>query len=276
MTSGLDWSAQPQSPLVVDGIGLEYACHGTAPDQTPTIVMLHEGLGCVTLWRDFPRQVAKATGMGVFVYSRQGYGRSDPADLPRPLDFMTQEAVAVLPLVLDRIGFRRGILFGHSDGATIAAIYAGSVSDQRIRGLILMAPHFFTEPGGLAEIEKAREEFGSGETMTKMGKYHNDPAATFRGWNDVWLESGFRGWNVAEVIDYLRIPVLAIQGRDDQYGTLAQIEEIKQRIYSPVDVEILDDCRHAPHFEQLARTLESVTEFVKRLERIEAAGSVSG
>jgi len=118
----LDWSAQPQTPLLVDGAALEYACYGPTPDQAPTIVMLHEGLGCVALWRDFPQQVAQATGMGVFVYSRQGYGQSDPATLPRPLDFMTREAVDVLPVLLDQIGFRRGILFGHSDGATIAAI----------------------------------------------------------------------------------------------------------------------------------------------------------
>ena len=270
----LDWSAAPQSPLIVDGVVLEYACYGPSPDQAPTIVMLHEGLGCVALWRDFPQQVAQATGMGVFVYSRQGYGQSDPANLPRPLDFMTREALNVLPHVLDRIGFRRCILFGHSDGATIAAIYAGSVSDHRVRGLILMAPHFFTEPGGLAAIEVARRNFGAGDMKERIGKYHRDPEGMFHGWNDTWLDPDFKDWNVAEVIDYLRIPVLAIQGRDDQYGTLAQIEEIQQRIYSPVDVEILDDCRHAPHFEQPKLTLSAVTEFAERLQRIEAAGPV--
>jgi len=270
----LDWSAQPQTPLLVDGAALEYACYGPTPDQAPTIVMLHEGLGCVALWRDFPQQVAQATGMGVFVYSRQGYGQSDPATLPRPLDFMTREAVDVLPVLLDQIGFRRGILFGHSDGATIAAIYAGSVSDMRVRGLILMAPHFFTEPSGLAEIKAARDVFEAGDMKARMGKYHRDPAATFQGWNDVWLDPGFEDWNVAEVIDYLRIPVLAIQGYDDQYGTLAQIDEIVSRIYSPLDIEIIETCRHSPHFEQPKRTLDAVAEFTRRLERIEAAGSV--
>ena len=270
----LDWSARPKSPLVVNGVGLEYAAYGPTPDQAPTIVMLHEGLGCVALWRDFPQQVAQRTGMGVFVWSRQGYGQSDPATLPRPLDFMTREAVDVLPGILDHIGFRRGILFGHSDGATIAAIYAGSVSDMRVRGLILMAPHFFTEPGGLAEIEKARQDFESGDTRARMGKYHRDPKATFSVWNDAWLDAGFTDWNVAEVIDYLRIPVLAIQGYDDQYGTLAQIDEIASRIYSPLDIEILENCRHAPHLEQPERVLDAVTEFAKRLERIEAAGPV--
>jgi len=271
-----DWSAQPEMPLVVDGVSMDYACFGPPPDQAATIIMLHEGLGCTALWRDFPRQVAERTGMGVFVWSRRGYGQSDPAALPRPLDFMTREALEVLPHVLDRIGFRRGILFGHSDGATIAAIYAGSVSDMRVRGVILMAPHFFTEPIGLAEIERARQAYEAGSLKARMSKHHRDPDATFYGWNDAWLASGFKGWNVAEVIDYLRIPVLAIQGRNDQYGTLAQIEEIESRIYSPVDVAILDNCRHAPHFEQPDQTLTAVSKFADRLERIEAAGPVLG
>ena len=269
-----DWSAHPAAPLMMDGVALEYACYGPAPDRAPTIVMLHEGLGCVALWRDFPQLVAQATGMGVFVWSRQGYGQSGPAPLPKPLDFMTREAVDILPRVLDRIGLRRGILFGHSDGATIAAIYGGSVSDMRVRGLILMAPHFFTEPGGLAEIEAARREFGRGDMRARMGKYHRDPEATFRGWNDAWLDPGFRDWNVAEVIDYLRVPVLAIQGAEDQYGTLAQIEEIDNRIYAPLDIEILQGCKHAPHLEQPQQTLAAITAFARRLERIEAAGPV--
>lgn len=266
----LDWAAQPKTPLVVNGATLEYACYGPAPDQAPTIVMLHEGLGCTALWRDFPQRVAERTGMGVFVYSRQGYGQSDAAELPWPLDFMTHEAMDVLPQVLDKIGFRRGILFGHSDGATIAAIYTGSVADHRVRGLIVMAPHFFTEDGGLAEIAKAKMAFDAGDLKARMAKYHRDPEGAFRGWNDTWLAPGFKDWNVAEVIDYIRIPVLAIQGRDDQYGTLAQIQEIENRLYSPVEVEILDACKHAPHHEQPDLTLNAVADFTKRLERIEA------
>ncbi|TDK46182.1 alpha/beta fold hydrolase [Antarcticimicrobium luteum] len=267
----LDWSETPKTPLVVNGVTLEYRCHGPAPDQAPTIVMLHEGLGCAALWREFPAKVAARTGMGVLVYSRQGYGQSDPVDLPRPLDFMTREAVEVLPHVLDRAGISRCILFGHSDGATIAAIYGGSVEDFRVRGLILMAPHFFTEEMGLAEIAKAKEVFETTDMQQRMAKYHRDPEGAFRGWNDVWLDPGFKAWNVGEVIDYLRIPVLAIQGRDDQYGTLAQIEEIETRSYAPVDTVILEDCKHAPHLEQPELTLDAVAEFAARLERIEAA-----
>lgn len=270
----LEWSDSPATPLVVNGVTLEYTCFGPSPDKAPTIVMLHEGLGCAALWRDFPAKVAARTGMGVLVYSRQGYGQSDPADLPRPLDFMTREAVEVLPHVLDQAGIERCILFGHSDGATIAAIHAGSIEDFRVRGLILMAPHFFTEEMGLAEIAKAREAFETTDLKDRMARYHKDPENAFRGWNDTWLDPAFKAWNVGEVIDYFRIPVLAIQGREDQYGTLAQIEEIETRSYAPVDTVILDDCKHAPHLEQPEKTLDAVAEFTARLERIEAADVV--
>ncbi|WP_323771000.1 alpha/beta hydrolase [Antarctobacter sp.] len=250
---------------------LEYACFGPAPDKAPTLVLLHEGLGSVALWRDFPQALAQATGFGVFAFSRAGYGQSDPADLPRPLDYMTREAVDVLPQVLDAIGFRRGVLVGHSDGATIATIYAGSVSDQRVRALVLMAPHFFTEEVGLAEIAKAKQAYATTDLREKMARYHRDPDNTFRGWNDSWLHPDFKAWNVADAIDYLRIPVLAVQGREDQYGTLAQVEEVENRSYAPVEIAILDDCRHAPHLDQPERVVAEIAGFCTRLERIEAA-----
>ncbi|WP_298495691.1 alpha/beta hydrolase [uncultured Maritimibacter sp.] len=264
----LDWT---QGTLTAGGKNLEYRCWGRPPSEAPTIVMLHEGLGATALWRDFPERIANATGFGVMAYSRAGYGQSDLADLPRPLDYMTREAVDVLPEVLEALGNDRVVLLGHSDGATIAAEYAGRVSDMRMRALILIAPHFFTEPSGLAEIEKAREAFETTDMRDRMAKYHRDPENTFRGWNDAWLAPGFKAWNVAEVIDYWRIPCLAIQGRDDQYGTLAQIEEIEGRTYSPVDTAIIEGARHAPHLEKPVETLDAVTDFCRRLEEIEAA-----
>ncbi len=267
----LDWAQAPQTPLIVGGKRLEYSCFGPPPDQAPTVVMLHEGLGCVALWRDVPQKLAQQTGIGVFVYSRQGYGQSDPADLPRSLDFMTEEAVEVLPEVLAQIGFQQGILLGHSDGATIAAIYAGSVLDHRVRGLVLMAPHFFTEDMGLAAIQATAEEFEAGDLSTRMAKYHRNPENAFRSWSGTWLEPGFKSWNVSEVIDYWRIPTLAIQGREDEYGTLAQIHEIESRTYSPVDTLIVDNCGHAPHIERPDVVLPEIVEFAERLARIEAA-----
>ena len=266
-----DWRTGEAPSILAGGAALECRAFGPSPEEAPTIVMLHEGLGCVALWRDFPARVAEATGMGVFAYSRAGYGRSDRATLPRPIDYMTREAVDVLPDVLNVIGFRRGILLGHSDGATIATIHAGSVEDFRVRGLILMAPHFVTEPEGLASIAEARTAYETGDLRTTLAKYHGDPDNAFRGWNDAWLDPRFRDWNVADTIDYLRIPVLAIQGRDDQYGTLAQIAEIENRSYAPVDTLILDGCRHSPHLEKTEEVLAAISEFSRRLERIEAA-----
>jgi pimeloyl-ACP methyl ester carboxylesterase len=266
-----EWRDGAASEITVNGKRLEAVSYGPPPGEAPTIVMLHEGLGCVALWRDFPKKLAEATGFGVFAWSRGGYGQSDPVDLPRPLDYMTREALDVLPGVLDAIGFEYGILLGHSDGASIAAIYAGSVEDFRVRGLVLMAPHFFTEEGGLKSIAEAKDAYDNGDLRGKLAKYHRDVDNAFRGWNDAWLDPGFKAWNIGESIDYLRVPVLAIQGADDQYGTLAQIREIENRIYSPVDVEILSDCRHSPHIEQPEKTLAAIAEFCARLARIEAA-----
>ncbi len=262
-----EWENESGAMLNVGGKALEYACFGPAPGDAPTIVMLHEGLGCLALWRDFPQNLADLTGFGVFAYSRAGYGQSDLTDLPRPLDYMTDEAVDVLPEVLDQIGFQRGILLGHSDGASIAAIYAGSVEDHRIRALILMAPHFFTERIALEAIAEAKIAYDTGDLKQRMLKYHR----TFRGWNDSWLHPDFKDWNVASVIDYWRIPVLAIQGCEDEYGTYAQLQEIDDRIYSPVEIEVLGDCRHAPHVDQLDKTCAIIAEFIERLENIERA-----
>jgi len=267
----IQWCDDGAVNIDVDGVRLEGRCFGPAPDAADTIVLLHEGLGCVALWRDFPGRLAEATGHGVFAYSRQGYGASDPCDLPRPLDYMTDEGVRVLPKVLDAIGFRRGILLGHSDGASIASIYAGSVQDHRIRGLILMAPHFFTEPSGLAAIAEARVAYESADLKTRLAKYHDDPENAFRGWNDAWLHPEFKAWNIREPLAYLRMPVLVIQGKDDRYGTEAQVQAVVDDVYSPVDVEMLDDCRHSPHIERPEQTLALVTDYIARLQRIEAA-----
>lgn len=257
--------------LEIAGRRLEVASFGPPPGEAPTLVLLHEGLGCVALWRDFPKLLQAATGFGVFVYSRFGYGASDTCTLPRPLDYMTREAVDVLPRVLDEIGFRRGVLLGHSDGATIAAIYAGSVEDFRVRGLIVIAPHFFTEPPGLASIRAARAAYETGDLKRKLARYHGDVDAAFRGWCDAWLDPDFERWNVADVIDYWRIPALVIQGREDEYGSPAQVAEIDTRTYSPVDALILAGVKHHPHLEAPEATLREIVEFCARLERIEAA-----
>lgn len=247
--------------LVAGGKRLDYACFGPAPGDAPTIVMLHEGLGCVALWRDLPARLAQATGFGVVAYSRAGYGQSDPTDLPRPLDYMTGEAVEVLPEVIAALGLERVVLLGHSDGATIAAEYAGRVPDERLEALVLIAPHFFTEDMGLAEIARAREAFASTDLPVKMGKYHRDAAHTFRGWNDAWLDPGFKTWNVADVIDHWCVPCLAIQGSEDQYGTLAQLDVIEARSPEPVARLVVDGAKHAPHLEHPDQVIVAVAQF---------------
>ena len=187
---------------------------------------------------------------------------------------MTHEATGVLPRILDLAGLSRVILLGHSDGASIASIYAGSVADHRVRGLVLIAPHYFTEPDGLAAIARARDAFDQGDLRQALARHHADPENTFRGWAEAWLDPDFAAWNIGETLDYIRVPVLAIQGRRDQYGSLAQIEEVQERVYAPVDTLLLDESAHAPHLEQPAPVLDAITEFTARLWRIEAADVV--
>ena len=183
-------------PLKAGGKWLEYGRLGPAPAEAPTVVLLHEGLGSRDLWRDFPERLSAATGWGVCAYSRAGYGDSDPAALPRPVDYMTREARLVLPEVLNAIGFERGLLMGHSDGATIAAIYAGTMSDPRLCGLVTIAPHFFTEEIALREIARAKQAFDSGDLRSRLARHHHEPDNCFRGWNDAWLHPEFKDWNV--------------------------------------------------------------------------------
>ncbi len=259
----MDWTPGESLRLKVGDVQLEARVWGPSPAQAPTVVLLHEGLGSVSLWRGFPEALATSTGWGVFAYSRQGYGQSDPAVLPRPIDYMTREAVEVLPVVLDRIGFRRGTLIGHSDGASIAAIHAGTFADRRIRGIVLMAPHFFTEPEGLASIAEAKVAYESTDLKARMARHHRDPENAFRGWNDAWLNPDFAAWNIEDCIAGIACPVLAIQGIDDQYGTMAQIDALDRGLAAPFTRCELAGCRHAPHLEQPERTLEAVKGFVE-------------
>jgi pimeloyl-ACP methyl ester carboxylesterase len=223
--------------------------------------MLHEGLGCIALWRDFPAKLAAATGHGVFAYSRAGYGGSDPVDLPRPLDYMSLEARFSLPTVLDAIGFERGILLGHSDGASIAAIYAGKHADERIKGLILMAPHVFTEEMGLAAIAEARCAYATGDLRARLAKYHAHVDSAFFGWNGAWLDPRFESWNIEEAVGRWRTPALLIQGSEDQYGTLKQIRAIEHRSPSFVTSLVLEACRHSPQIDQPQATLDAIVQF---------------
>jgi pimeloyl-ACP methyl ester carboxylesterase len=257
---GFPWIEGALGEVVGDGKRLEAVAYGPPPEKAPTIVMLHEGLGCVALWRDFPLKLVAATGWGVFAYSRAGYGSSDPVDLPRRLDYMSCEARFSLPAALDAIGLERGVLLGHSDGASIAAIYAGEHADDRIKGLVLMAPHLFTEEPGLASIAEARRAYETGDLRAKLAKYHMHVDCAFRGWNGAWLDPGFKAWNIEDAVGGWRVPALIIQGADDQYGTMAQIRAIEARSPAPVKSLILEACRHSPQIDQPQATLNAIAE----------------
>jgi len=258
----------PSGMLAIGDAQIEYRMTGPALDAAPTIVMLHEGLGCVGLWGDFPERLAAATGCGVFVYSRAGYGASSPAVLPRGPDYMHIEALEVLPKVLDAIGFRRGLLVGHSDGASIAAIYAGGVQDHRIRGVALLAPHFVMEEMNLAAIAKARDDYRGTELRAKLARWHRNVDNAFHGWNDAWLSPAFRGWDISDYLAYIRVPVAIIQGADDPYGTALQIEIAQEECYCPVDATLIPGAGHSLHRELPEQTLAILTEFSDRILRI--------
>jgi pimeloyl-ACP methyl ester carboxylesterase len=244
---------------------LEYRMIGPRPETAPTLVLLHEGLGCVGLWGDFADQLTAATGLGVFVYSRAGYGQSSPAQLPRPLTYMHDEARAVLPRLLETIGFRRGLLVGHSDGASIAAIYAGSRQDHRVGGLVLIAPHFFTEDSGIRAIEEAREAYAAGDLRARLSRWHTHVDNAFLGWNGAWLDPEFRKWDITDFLAYIRVPVLIVQGEDDQYGTVKQVEAAERECYCPVEVALLTGARHSPQREAPGATLKAISDFVDRV-----------
>jgi pimeloyl-ACP methyl ester carboxylesterase len=253
--------------LDVAPLRLEYRMIGPRPDEAPTVVMLHEGLGSVGLWNSLPDEIAKATGAGVFLYSRAGYGKSPPGQLPRSTSFLNEEACEVLPRVLDAIGFQRGLLLGHSDGASIAAIYAGSIQDHRVRGVVLIAPHFFTEEKGLAEIRRAGKSFATGALRERLAPWHADVDAAFRSWNEPWTHPDFEKWDITEALGFMRVPILVIQGEDDQYGTLRQVDIVKEECYCPVETAIFPGIRHVPYREAPELTLKTIADFVNRLLR---------
>ena len=259
--------------LEIAGQRLEVRRVGPPPDAAPTILLLHEGLGCASLWRDFPERLAAATGLGVMAYSRAGYGASSPCALPRPLSYMHDEARETLPAVLDAIGFRRGLLLGHSDGASIAAIYGGSRLGPRPDGLILLAPHFFTEDMGIAEIARAKAAYLEGDLRARLARHHGaNVDCAFWGWNGAWLDPDFRKWEIRAVLPEITAPMLVIQGADDPYGTLDQVETARAQSGGPVETVVLDDCGHAPHRDQPARTIAAVAAFATGLDLGQASG----
>ncbi len=230
-------------------------------------MFLHEGLGCVDIWRDFPDRLAAATGCAALVYSRAGYGRSSPVPVPRPLRYMHDEGLGVLPRLLDAAGLEEVVLVGHSDGGSIALIHAGGADPGgRVRGVVAEAPHVLCEDLSVASIRRAREDFLHGDLRPKLARLHGENVdCAFWGWNRAWLDPGFARWNIEEYLPSIRVPLLVLQGRQDPYGTEEQIRRIRAWCGGTTEVLLLDDCGHAPHRDQPAAALEAMSGFVGRL-----------
>ena len=249
--------------LVVDGRALELRRVPGLADR-PWLVFLHEGLGSAAQWRDFPDRLAAATRCPALIYSRYGYGQSEPLAGPRGVDYMHHEALVVLPALLDRLGIADPVLVGHSDGASIALIHAGGAG-RGVRGLALLAPHVFVEPISIQGIAAADAVFRTTDLAERLARYHRDPVATFRGWNDVWLSPAFRDWNIEAYLPAIAVPTLLIQGEDDEYGSLAQLDAIERGLAGPVERLVLAHCKHAPQRDQPAATEAALQRFIAGL-----------
>lgn len=249
--------------LLVDGVRLEALRYPAREPGLPTLVFLHEGLGCVSLWRDFPQRLCAATGCGGLLYSRRGYGGSDPCDLPRPLDYMACEAIEVLPRVLDEAGVGPHLLIGHSDGGSIALIYAGSEYRGDLRALVTLAPHVICEQLSVDSIARAQEAFEEGELRARLQKYHGDNVdCAFRGWNRAWLDPAFRDWDITSYLPGISVPQLVIQGLDDEYGSIMQPGLIKKHSSGPVELQLLPQCGHSPCRDQPEQSLALMAGFI--------------
>ena len=310
--------------IQVDGGTLETGWWGPGPADAPTIVLLHEGLGSVALWRDVPERLAKATGWGVFAYSRFGYGQSDPVKLPRPMSYMHDEARIVLPQVLQAAGIRRTVIVGHSDGGSIAAIYAGAVSPGRSRpivseggpgalspamtdrvkppetdrvtsshqasdltphspsatltdmaapvgnpqllGIITIAAHFFVEDLNLESIRQIKVTYETGDLRPRLARYHRDVDVAFHGWNGAWLDPRFRDFDITGFLPHIAVPVLALQGADDPYGTDEQLRVFAAKTTAPIETHLIPGAKHSPHLEAKDATLATITAFIADLK----------
>ncbi|MAV87472.1 MAG: alpha/beta hydrolase [Rhodospirillaceae bacterium] len=231
-------------------------------EARPTLVFLHEGLGCVALWKDFPLKLCNALKLNGFIYSRQGYGASDQIILPRKIDFMHREAFDTVSSVLDVANINSAILIGHSDGGSIALIHAGGIQDDRVKAISTIAAHVFTEELTVKSSKAAKNAFENENLRTRLAKYHGDNVdCAFRGWNDIWLSPDFLNWNIEEFLPKIKIPTLAIQGSNDQYGTINQITAIEKGLQCTKQIKIIQDAQHSPHLNNQRTTLKILEEF---------------
>jgi pimeloyl-ACP methyl ester carboxylesterase len=259
-----------QVPVQVNGQDMSIECLWINREliDRPLLVFLHEGLGSVSLWKDWPAQVCERTQTRGLVFSRYGYGKSTPRrhDEKWPVTFMHAQARDALPALFKALDLddERPILFGHSDGGSIALLYAAMFPD-RVQAIAVAAPHIFVEDITIANIEVAREAYLTTDLPRKLGRHHDDPDSAFWGWNDIWLNPDFRAWNIEEYLGDIRCPVLAIQGEDDEYGTLDQIHGIQRRA-PQTQLCIIPHCGHSPHKDQPATVIDALDGFLETLD----------
>jgi pimeloyl-ACP methyl ester carboxylesterase len=251
--------------IEVNGLALEYELLPAHQIDRPTLVFLHEGLGSIALWRDFPARIAQTTGCRTLIWSRTGYGQSASSAAPRTARYMHDEALQVMPALFAQLGIERPVLVGHSDGGSIALIYGGAFPDA-VAGLVVLAPHEFVEEKALEGIRRAGATYAGSDWRDRLGRYHREPDAVFRAWNEIWLSQEFAGWNIMDYLPAIRCPVLAIQGEDDEYATMRQIDCIAEAV---ADVELLKlaDCRHSPHRDQPQAVHDAIVDWLERIQR---------
>ncbi len=254
--------------IAVGETRLEARWVGPGPGVAPTLLFLHEGLGSVSLWRDFPERLAAATGMGALVYSRAGYGRSDPCVLPRPLDYLEREGRDILPRVVETAGLRDYHLVGHSDGGSIALVYAGVARRPGLRSVITEAAHVFNETICIEAARRVRDHYLSGELRERLARHHGDNVdCAFYGWNDAWTDPGFESMNLEAYLPGVTVPCLVLQGRDDDYGTPAQVRAIESGVGGAAESWLIPACGHAPHRDRADAVLERMTRFLAGVSR---------
>ncbi len=248
--------------LLIESKKIEIQWHRNGKKGAPTLIFLHEGLGCAQMWKDFPYQLSQKTGCPALIFSRYGYGASDPCPLPWKINFMHKEGLQILPAVIKKTKIQNHIVIGHSDGGSIGIIYAGSPYAKGLRALITEAAHVFCEKLSIESITQAKINYEQNDLKQKLEKYHGkNTEIAFRGWNDVWLNPHFIRWNIEKYLPKIKVPMLALQGCNDQYGTLKQIDSIKRKVNHAI-THIIDNCRHSPHSEQPETVLNIMAQFI--------------
>ena len=249
--------------LTIKGLKLEYRDYPATAEGRPTLLLLHEGLGSVSMWRHFPEKLAAATGCRLIVWSRAGYGGSEAYPEPRTPLYMHREGEEMLPALLAALGIERPLMIGHSDGGSIALIFAGAFPEIPL-AVAVMAPHEFVEEVTLAGIRAAKTTWQTTDFPKKLARYHHaQTERVFADWNDTWLSPAFRDWNIESYLPKIRCPVLAIQGEDDEYATMRQIDVIAEQVPGTQLLK-LPRCGHSPHRDQEAAVLDALAAFVRR------------